>query len=137
MNPETMSRVLGIPSRRPSDAGRAHPRPWLRAHGGTRPPSATAKRAAVTRTGVWRLTAAADSSVIADHVADLLARIPVDRGPLDAVDGVQEAFIAIAVTIPAEDDGRGDCEFDVSAELMAGLARVGLPIRVTVDVIKK
>jgi hypothetical protein len=94
-------------------------------------------RRVTARTGEWRLRADSESGLVSDHVTALLSRISFDASVIEGLAGVEEAFIDIVVTVPANERGGGDCEFDFSADLLAALARTGLPIQVTVCVVEE
>jgi len=94
-------------------------------------------RAGAAKTGMWRLKAESDSSLVSDHVAQLLSSHEIDGDVINGLPGVDEAFIDIFVMVPENNRGGGDCAFDFSAELVAAVARTGLPVRVTVRVVKR
>jgi hypothetical protein len=91
----------------------------------------------VANTGVWSLRADSDSSMISDHVAQLLSNLPPDRGVLNGLRGVEDAFIDIFMALPANKNGEGTCEFNFTTENVAALAKTGLPVFVTVCVVKE
>jgi len=94
-------------------------------------------RRVTDRTGEWRLRADSGSGLVSDHVSALLSRISVDASGIEGLARVEAALIDIVVTVPADERGGGHCEFDFSADLLAALARTGLPIQVTVCVVEE
>ncbi len=87
-------------------------------------------------TRLWQPSMGNYSPLISEHITALLMQIPEDWGVFGDTGSLQNAFIDILITISALDADQGGCEFDLDPDVLAKLARTGLPVRVTVDCIE-
>lgn len=93
-------------------------------------------RVVVERTGLWVLTERSSSGELAPVLQLLLNRIDHAVGLMD-VDTVSEAFIDVFVGVDARDDGGGSFEFELGPQELNHLSRLGVPVRIKVDVVPK
>ena len=84
-------------------------------------------------TGFWQPSTDNYSPLISDYITTLLTQLSEDPNLSNDTNSLQDAFIDIRVTIPSQDADQGGCEFDLDPNVLAKLAKTGLPMRVTVD----
>jgi hypothetical protein len=91
----------------------------------------------VTKIGLWALVAKTESSDLSAHIEELSSKIGNNISALTKITGVEEAYLDVFVTLDADDDGGGTCEFQLDHENLQTLVRFGMPARFTVAVVKK
>lgn len=117
LDPENVSRLVGLPPSRAQRAGEAHT-------------SSTGKRI-VFKIGLWGITASTNSQLISDHILELAPAAEAIQRALPDLQGLEEAYVDIfaaakvdAIDVPVE--------FELDPADMRVLAQLGLPIRFTV-----
>lgn len=90
----------------------------------------------VTKTGLWKLISGSASKVLSDHLDDLSSKIRPDVD-LGNISGVEDAFVDVFFCASANDDGGGDCDFQLRKENLNALQRLGLPVRFVLSVVKE
>lgn len=87
--------------------------------------------------GVWGLAVKVDTSTleIASLVDDLFGKLGDPKVSLTTLPQVAEAYLDVFIGANAKPTGGGTCEFRLSAENLANLQRLGLPIHLTVAVV--
>ena len=95
-------------------------------------------RKVTAKVGLWALEAESKSNDLSVLVNELASKID-DRAAvlLPSIPGMQEMFLDVFIAIDADrEDGGGTCEFQLSAEDLHSLKRVGVATRFTVAVVK-
>jgi hypothetical protein len=123
VNPDDITNVLGI---YPTDSQKKGDVSFT-----------STNRPIVARTGLWRLEAESDSNLVSDHVSQLLSGIPCSQEVLNGFEGVKKKYIDIFVGTLADDGGGGTVKFDLTKENMEVLAKTGMPLFVTICVVRK
>jgi hypothetical protein len=92
----------------------------------------------VSKIGVWILVIEKDVDTIAlpAIVEELVEKIGAKRIPLSRIPDVEDAYVDVFIATTSRSDGEGTCEFELSAQNIAALNALGLPIRFTVAVTK-
>ena len=124
LNPDAVSEALGI---RPD-------RSW---HRGERQHGKKTGRVYVRKAGLWVLEAKVnpESSNVADYLDALLSRIDFDAEALAQLGGLEEAYVDIFVATTSDEEfGGAQCELGFSPTQIERLARLGVPVNLTVDV---
>lgn len=119
LDPEVVTKKLGI---RPSRFQRK----------GEKKVTST-KHEYLVKIGMWGLIADSESYLLADHVTALASNIVAHGDILNKLPGVQEAYIDIFIAATADQDGEGTCELELNKENLTQLARMGLPVRLTIS----
>lgn len=88
---------------------------------------------ALAQIGLWALTAQTQSFSIADHVDELLGKIGVPATPLNELEGVEEAYPDIFVTLDHECTERIASEGMLTNESLRRLQDLGLGMQFTVS----
>ncbi|SEA75030.1 protein of unknown function [Nitrosospira multiformis] len=122
LDPEVVTKKLGI---RPSRFQRK----------GEKKVTST-KHEYLAKMGTWGLIADSESCLLADHITALASNIVADGDVLIKLPGVQEAYIDIFIAPTAGQDG-GTRELELSKENLTQLARMGLPVRLTISHVKE
>lgn len=55
---------------------------------------------------------------------------------LAGIPGVEDAYVDVFIATKSRNDGGGTCEFELSAQNIASVRELGLPVRFTVAVVK-
>jgi hypothetical protein len=85
----------------------------------------------VRKIGIWSLKAKPEpcSDRLADYIEAFLAKIDFDTGKICTIKGLEEAYIDVFIA--------GGCgkthEFEIDAMQMSRLARIGVPVRLTLS----
>lgn len=87
----------------------------------------------IAKLGLWALVVESDSSSLDAHLTRLADSLPPGLA-LSSIVGVEEAYVDIFVALASDTDGDARCELDVSPKSLELLARLGLPVRITVTV---
>lgn len=93
------------------------------------------KHKVVERTGLWSLTLIVDSDDLSAVLLDLIVQFAGTAEKLSKLNGIEEMYLDIFISIDADEDGGGTCEFDLSAECQRALIRFDVPIRFTIAVV--
>jgi hypothetical protein len=91
----------------------------------------------IQKVGVWKLTANSDSSILSEHIDQLISQIGTSGIAIDDIEGVEEAHVDVFIATYAEEYGGGSCEFELNKENVASIAKLGLPIRFTIALCKQ
>jgi len=122
LDPEKLTAMLGV------DATKSHAKGkrWI----------TTAQREVIEKTGLWALVLRGNDD---EGLSGLVLRMRASLGnrsvSLDALPGVQEAYLDVLVMVDADDDGGGACEFALNKTSIAYLNAIGLPVQFTVAVV--
>jgi hypothetical protein len=80
--------------------------------------------------GLWALVVEFDSPSLDAHLSQLADSLP-DGLAFSTISGVEEAYVDVFVALVSDADGDAKCELDVSAKTLDRLAKLGLPIRIS------
>lgn len=94
-------------------------------------------RQLLEKTGLWVLSIKSESEKLSEMLEELASKFSKYGAELVPVSGVDEAYIDVFIAVSAEDDGGGTSEFDLSQECLSALARLGLPVRFTIAVVRE
>lgn len=97
----------------------------------------SSNRKLLEKTGLWALSIKSESKELSEMLEELANKFSKDAAALVPASGVDEAYIDVFIAVSAEDDGGGTSEFDLSQECLSALARLGLPARFTVAVVRE
>ncbi|MEN4904664.1 DUF4279 domain-containing protein [Luteimonas sp. TWI1437] len=122
IDPEQISRLLMVESDRAHKKGKR----WTTKSGAE----------VVEKTGIWVLSFKGEAiegigSAIAS-IAQRLLRADVD---LDRLPGVEIAYVDLLVLVEANEEGGGDCAFQLDVTSISALAELGLPFEFTAAVV--
>ena len=84
-----------------------------------------------TKLGVWSLSVELDSSSLDAHLAQLARDLPYGVN-FASIPGVNDAYFDVFVALATDLDGEAKGEFDISQVVLGVLARLGLPVRITI-----
>lgn len=91
-----------------------------------------------TKIGMWALIAesdTSDTSVLCDHINQLISKVGIPPTTFLNIEGVQEAYVDVFIAADADEDGEGTYEFQLSNQNMAALHQLDLPVRFTVALV--
>ncbi len=86
------------------------------------------KRKVVAKIGLWRLTSNVTRQSLSDQIIDLVSKIESTSALIMNIAGVEETYVDVFTCKP---EGV-ECQFWLSRESMAALAKLNLPVRFTV-----
>ena len=81
--------------------------------------------------GVWALVVELDSSSLDAHLTQLASALPVGSA-FASLANVEEAYVDIFIALVSDADGDARCELAVSPQSLELLARLGLPVQISV-----
>ncbi|MGO4152054.1 DUF4279 domain-containing protein [Cupriavidus sp. YAF13] len=90
----------------------------------------------LVKQGSWALSFELGSTSLDDHLARLIQSFPIGK-PLSAIANVEDAYIDVFVALSSSLDGDAKCELDIEPDVLVSLAQLGLPIRITVNVVRE
>ncbi|AOY95573.1 hypothetical protein BKK79_27955 [Cupriavidus sp. USMAA2-4] len=83
--------------------------------------------------GLWGLVIESDSPLLEVQLAQLVEKVrPSQTFP--TVAGVEEAYVDVFIALGSDSDGNANCDLSLSADLLTQVARLGLPLKITVSV---
>src|SRR5438046_1272371 len=87
-------------------------------------------REVVAKIGVWILLIEKDLNTIdlPPIVEELVEKIGAKRTALSRIPDVDNAYVDVFIATKSESDGGGTCEFELSAQNVAALKELGLPV---------
>ena len=90
-----------------------------------------------SKVGVWILGFEKDQDTIdlSAIVAELAEKIGNNKALLSGIPDVENAYVDVFIATKSEDSG-GTCEFQLSAQNIAAINELGLPVQFTVAVVK-
>jgi hypothetical protein len=122
LDPSELTELLGAEATKSHEKGKK----WF----------TTSQNEVVEKTGLWALVLQGDSGEDLSGLASRMkARLSHRSTSLDALPGVQEAYLDVLVMADADDDGGGTCEFALEKMAIADLNAIGLPIQFTIAVV--
>jgi len=94
-------------------------------------------REVVSKVGVWILALEKDLDTIdlPAIVAELVEKIGNNKALLNRIPNVEDAYVDVFIATKSEDSS-GTCEFQLSAQNIAAINELGLPVQFTVAVVK-
>lgn len=123
LDPDIVTKRLGIvPSR-------------TQRNGETR--TTSSNRDYVTKLGLWALISNIKSNLVNENLRDLIKSLPTQSDFISGIPGAQEAYFDVFIASEADDAAEGGCEFEISADVIAGLSKFGLPVRFSFAVVKE
>jgi len=118
LDPSHVSSVLGI-------------KPTLSQHRGERHITSTNKEF-VTKLGVWAIVSQEESA----NLSRFIERIGHELGALDhslnEIGGVEEAYLDFFVSMSANEDGGGECKFELDRCSTEVIRKLGVPVHFTI-----
>ncbi|WP_082055148.1 DUF4279 domain-containing protein [Cupriavidus basilensis] len=93
-------------------------------------------REVLVKQGSWAWSVELGSTSLDDHLARLIRSFPTGK-PLSEIANVEDAYIDVFVALSSNLDGDAKCELDIKPDVLVSLAQLGLPIRMTVDVVRE
>lgn len=80
------------------------------------------------KTGLWFLDVKTESPLLRDRLAWLKQKLGSRSGNLLNIPGVQEAEISVFIALATNDRGGGDYEFNLTAEDLTNISKLGVPV---------
>lgn len=96
----------------------------------------SSKREVTAKVGLWFLDTTTDSPLLRDRLAWLIQQLDRFDGGLTSIPGVQDAEISVFIALAENDRGGGDYEFDLTAEDLASISRLGVPLKFSITYVK-
>jgi hypothetical protein len=90
-----------------------------------------------TQIGLWALKFEAESNDLPALLEKLVLKVEGKNIVFTEIAGVQEAYVDVFMAVDTDDDGGGDCVFQLSERNTRTLAKLGLPVHFTVAVVRK
>lgn len=100
--------------------------------------SIASNKEVTSKGGVWILRVEKDLDVInlSSVIEELAAKIGNKTASLVGIPDVEDAYVDVFIATKSRDDGGGTCEFELSAQNVASVRALGLPVQFTVAVVK-
>ncbi len=92
-------------------------------------------REVIAKTGMWVLAATTTSADLSELISELAEKVGAKGSSLKEIAGVQDAYVDVFIAVDAEEDGGGNCEFQLASQDIVTLETLGLPIRFSVAVV--
>jgi hypothetical protein len=123
LDPEAISKLLGVTATTSRRKGEKRLIP--------------SNKEIVSKVGVWILGFEKDLDTIdlPAIVEELVERIGSNKAVLNGIPDVEDAYVDVFIATKSEDSG-ATCEFQLSAQNIAVISELGLPVRFTVAVVK-
>jgi hypothetical protein len=99
------------------------------------------KRTSVTQreisaqTGIWTLDTS-KSENLSTHIQELEQKLDDRARQVNAIAGVEGAYVDIYISVSADSNGGGEHNFTLSQQDVNALQKIGLPVEFTLDVVK-
>lgn len=117
LDPELINHVTGVQPSRTQKKGEKH--------------TTSTGHEFTVKMGLWALVVELESASLDAHLARLVGSLPSGTA-LSSIAGVDDAYVDIFVALVSSMQGDANCELAINPKVLAPLARLGLPIRISV-----
>lgn len=116
LDPELVTRYLGVEPTKTQKKGQE----FITSSG----------REFAAKNGLWSLVIQSESASLDRHLTALLSGLGGRKG-IDSIQGVEEAYVDVFVALASDKDGEAKCALSVEPVTLDGLAKLGLPLRIS------